>query len=129
VRCCKAWKASRRLRDVEALLRHFEIVAMAGDAIAVAGARNFRFYVGAGSQSARQSDLVEEGLRLVLEIRRESRRHRLADLMKCARGTVNSGLTDLASNPEHLKTFGRKASRRGRIRASHIAVCGISITI
>jgi predicted nucleic acid-binding protein len=30
-------------RDVEALLRRFEIVSMAGDAIAVAGARNFRF--------------------------------------------------------------------------------------
>jgi predicted component of type VI protein secretion system len=56
-------------------------------------------------------DLVEEGLRLVLETRRESRHHRLAELMKRARGTVNSGVSDLASNPEHLKTFGRNASR------------------
>jgi hypothetical protein len=31
-------------RDVEALLRRFEIVSMAGDAIAVTSARNFRFY-------------------------------------------------------------------------------------
>ena len=56
-------------------------------------------------------DLVEEGLRLVLETRRESRHHSLAELMKSARGTVNSGLTDLASNPDHLQTFGRNASR------------------
>jgi hypothetical protein len=56
-------------------------------------------------------DLVEEGLRLVLETPRESRHHSLAQLMKRARGTVNSGLTDLASNPQHLKTFGRNASR------------------
>ena len=32
----------RAARDVEALLRRFEIVAMAGDAIAVTAARNFR---------------------------------------------------------------------------------------
>jgi hypothetical protein len=31
--------------------------------------------------------------------------------MKRARGTVDSGITDLASNREHLKTFGRNASR------------------
>jgi hypothetical protein len=56
-------------------------------------------------------DLVEEGLRLVLEIPREPRPRSLAELMKSACGAVNSGITDLASNPEHLKTFGRKASR------------------
>ena len=56
-------------------------------------------------------DLVEEGLRLVLETPRQSRHHSLAKLMKRARGTVDSGLTDLASNPDHLKTFGRDASR------------------
>jgi len=56
-------------------------------------------------------DLVEEGLRLVLETPRRSRHHSLAELMKRARGTVDSGLTDLASNPEHFKTFGRHASR------------------
>ena len=57
-------------------------------------------------------DLVEEGLRLVLETpRRSLRRNSLAGLMKSARGTVNSGVADLASNPKHLKDFGRNASR------------------
>jgi predicted nucleic acid-binding protein len=36
-------QSEQAARDVEALLRRFEIVSMAGDAIAVAGARNFRF--------------------------------------------------------------------------------------
>lgn len=63
-------------------------------------------------------DLVEEGLRLVLATRREARDRSLAELMKRARGTVNSGLPDLASNPEHLKTFGRNASRHRRYAAS-----------
>ena len=36
-------KNERAARDVERLLRRFEIVSMVGDAIAVAGARNFRF--------------------------------------------------------------------------------------
>jgi hypothetical protein len=57
-------------------------------------------------------DLVEEGLRLVLETPRGSRRRQsLASLMKGARGTVDSGVADLASKPEHLKDFGRNASR------------------
>jgi len=34
--------SERAAREVEALLRRFEIVPMAGDAIAVAAARNFR---------------------------------------------------------------------------------------
>jgi len=34
--------SERAARDVEALLRRFEIVPMAGDSIAVAAARNFR---------------------------------------------------------------------------------------
>ena len=55
-------------------------------------------------------DLVEEGLRLVLETPRQSRHHSLTELMKRARGTVDSGITDLGCNPEHLKTFGRNAS-------------------
>ena len=57
-------------------------------------------------------DLVEEGLRLVLEAPRGSRRHQsLASLMKGACGAVDSGVADLASNPEHLKDFGRNAPR------------------
>jgi predicted nucleic acid-binding protein len=35
--------SERAARDVEALLRRFEIVSMVGDTIAIAGARNFRF--------------------------------------------------------------------------------------
>jgi hypothetical protein len=46
--------------------------------------------------------LVEEGLPLVLEIPCQARQPSLAELMKGARGTVDSGITDLASNPEHL---------------------------
>jgi len=58
-------------------------------------------------------DLVEEGLRLVLEAPRKSRRHpSLAGLMKHARGVVDSGVPDLASNREHLAGFGRDARHR-----------------
>jgi hypothetical protein len=56
-------------------------------------------------------DLVEEGLRLVLDTPRQARQPRVAELMKRARGTVDSGITDLASNSEHLNSFGRKVSR------------------
>ncbi len=57
-------------------------------------------------------DLVEEGLRLVLEASREtSRPHSLAELMEGARGAVDTGIPDLASNPEHLTGFGRDAQR------------------
>jgi len=58
-------------------------------------------------------DLIEEGLRLVLETPGEThrRRQRLAKLMKVARGAVDSGVSDLASNPEYLAGFGRDARR------------------
>ena len=57
-------------------------------------------------------DLVEEGLRLVLEAPPKARgRHSLAGLMRRARGTIDSGVPDLASNPEHLKDFGRDDRR------------------
>ena len=57
-------------------------------------------------------DLVEEGLRLVLEAPREAhQRQSLAGLMKGARGAVNSGVPDLASNPDYLEGFGRDARR------------------
>jgi hypothetical protein len=57
-------------------------------------------------------DLVEEGLRLVLEERRTARRQpSLAGLMKRARGKINSNVPDLASNPAHLAGFGRDARR------------------
>jgi hypothetical protein len=55
-------------------------------------------------------DLIEEELRLVLEAPRRTRRDTsLNGLMKRARGGIDSGVPDLASNPEHLKGFGRDA--------------------
>jgi hypothetical protein len=57
-------------------------------------------------------DLIEEGLRLVLEAPGKAHRRRsLAELMKAARGAVDSGVPDLASNPEYLTGFGRDARR------------------
>lgn len=58
-------------------------------------------------------DLVEEGLRLVLKApRKEAQQRRLAELMAGACGAIDSGVPDLASNPRHLKGFGRDASDR-----------------
>jgi hypothetical protein len=57
-------------------------------------------------------ELVEEGLRLVLDAPKKTRRQRtLAELMKGARGVVDSGIPDIASNPEHLAGFGRDDRR------------------
>jgi hypothetical protein len=57
-------------------------------------------------------DLIEEGLRLVLQAPRKTPgRPSLAGLMKRGRGTIDSGVPDLASNPQHLKGFGRDARR------------------
>jgi hypothetical protein len=48
-------------------------------------------------------DLIEEGLRLVLAAPRKIRqRPSLAGLTKRARGIIDSGISDLASNPRHL---------------------------
>jgi predicted component of type VI protein secretion system len=64
----------------------------------------------AALRGRRLKDLVEEGLRLVLEAPRGShRRQTLASLMKGACGVVNSGVPDLASNPKYLADFGRDA--------------------
>jgi hypothetical protein len=58
-------------------------------------------------------DLIEEGLRLALAApRKRRRRPSLSDLMEPARGIVDSGVTDLASNPEHLEGLGRDARHR-----------------
>jgi hypothetical protein len=55
-------------------------------------------------------DLIEEGLQLVLNGPRKTPRHPgLAELMKGACGVVDSGMPDLASNPEHLKGCGRQS--------------------
>lgn len=58
-------------------------------------------------------DLVAEGLRLVIKTPRKKQiRQDLAQLMKCARGMVHSGVSDLASNPRHLTGFGHDAGHR-----------------
>jgi hypothetical protein len=58
-------------------------------------------------------ELVEEGLRLALENPRDTRQApALPELMKRARGVIDSGIPDLASNPEHLAQFGRDARNR-----------------
>jgi hypothetical protein len=57
-------------------------------------------------------DLVEEGLRLVLEMPpKGTRQPSLSGLMKRARGTIDSGVSDLATNPKHLAGFGRDDRR------------------
>jgi hypothetical protein len=64
----------------------------------------------AALRGCKLKDLVEEGLRLVVEGPRRTRRQRsLAELMKRARGMIDSGVPDLASNPRHLAGFGRNA--------------------
>jgi hypothetical protein len=60
----------------------------------------------AALQGRKLNDLVEEGLRLVLQTPAKRRRSSLADLMKSARGAIESGMPDLGSNPAHLIGFG-----------------------
>ncbi|MFL5091128.1 MAG: hypothetical protein ACJ8D7_12255 [Xanthobacteraceae bacterium] len=63
--------------------------------------------------AAKLKDLVEEGLRLVLQAPSKNRRRSsLAGLMKRGRGVIDSGIPDLGSNPEHLKGFGRDVRHR-----------------
>ena len=50
--------SEREAREVEALLRRFEIVTMAGDAIAVAAARNFRSLRRRGITVSKTIDLI-----------------------------------------------------------------------
>jgi hypothetical protein len=58
-------------------------------------------------------DPIEEDVRLVLGAPPHTARHHdLVGLMQPGRGIVESGVTDLASNPEHLKGFGRDAIHR-----------------
>ncbi|MBV8752525.1 MAG: hypothetical protein JO328_06665 [Hyphomicrobiales bacterium] len=61
----------------------------------------------------RGKDLIEEGLRLVLERPRKRRRQpRLAELMRSGRGAVDSGIPDLGSNPDYLASLGRDVRHR-----------------
>lgn len=57
-------------------------------------------------------DLVEEGLLYVLESpdlphKKTPADKTLFNLMKDACGIMHSGVHDLASNPKHMKSFGR----------------------
>ena len=66
----------------------------------------------AALRGCKLKDLIEEGLRLVLDASRGKRRPAsLAGLMKRARGAIDSGVADRASNPGHLAGFGRDARR------------------
>ena len=58
-------------------------------------------------------ELIEEGLRLALEAPRKPPQHSSLDgLMRCACGVIDSGIPDLASNAEHLASFGRDVRHR-----------------
>ena len=62
----------------------------------------------AALRGRRLRDLVEEGLRLALEAPRKTRRQpSLTRLTRRACGMIDSGVSDLASNPKHLAGFGR----------------------
>lgn len=65
----------------------------------------------AALRGSKLRDLIAEGLRLVLEAPRQTRRPTLAGLTKRARGIIDSGVPDLASNPKHLAGFGRDDRR------------------
>jgi hypothetical protein len=66
----------------------------------------------AALRGRRLGDLVEEGLRNLLEAPSGETRPDLAVLMKPALGVIESGVPDLGSNPKHLGDFGRDASHR-----------------
>jgi hypothetical protein len=71
-----------------------------------------RAKIEAASRGRTLATLVEEGLRLVLRKSSSKRRKaRLAVLIKGARGMIDSGIPDIASNPEHLAGFGRNNRR------------------
>jgi hypothetical protein len=66
----------------------------------------------AALEGRKLKDLIEEGLRLVTDPRRKRPRPAgLAELTRNARGVVDSGVPDLATNPDHLAGFGRDVRR------------------
>ena len=72
-----------------------------------------RAKVEAALRGRKFKELVEEGLRLVLEPPRGSlRQPGLASLMKPAQGVIDSGIPDLGTNSEHLAGFGRDVRDR-----------------
>jgi len=72
-----------------------------------------RAKVEAARRGRKLEHLVEEGLRLVLAAPRKTYQHlSLAALMRPARGAIDSGIPDLASDTSHLAGFGRNERRR-----------------
>jgi len=58
-------------------------------------------------------ELIEEGLRLVIQRSgKPAPRRSLAALIKGARGMIDSGIPDLASNPKYLTRLGRSTRDR-----------------
>jgi len=70
----------------------------------------------AALRGCKMKELIEKGLRLVLDTPRTAGRETslptLYDLMQGARGVVNSGLANLGSDPIFLKGFGGALHRR-----------------
>ncbi len=67
----------------------------------------------AALRGCKLKDLIEEGLRLVFAAPRKTcRNRRLTELIKRAQSMIDSGVPDLASNPDHFKDFGRDAGHR-----------------
>jgi hypothetical protein len=65
----------------------------------------------AAARGRKLQDLIVEGLRLVLRVRpKESPRATLSELTKHACGIIDSGVSDLGSNPQHLEGFGESRS-------------------
>jgi hypothetical protein len=68
----------------------------------------------AALQGRPMRELVEEGLRLVLArpVKEPKTRKRpsVGDLMKDYAGIVDSGVTDLATNPKYMEGFGEDGS-------------------
>jgi hypothetical protein len=72
-----------------------------------------RAKVHAAQRGQTMKELVEDGLRLAMKRPRNAGGGpSLTKLMKDTCGIVDSGLSDLATNPKHLRGFGRDASRR-----------------
>ena len=66
----------------------------------------------AALRGRRFKDLVEEGLRLILQMPRGKRTApSLETLMQPSRGIVDSGVSDLAWDRRHLKGFGGERRR------------------
>jgi predicted component of type VI protein secretion system len=70
-----------------------------------------RAKVEAALRGRKLKDLVEDGLRLVLATPHRTRHPSLAELMKHARGLIDTGVSDFASNPKYFTGFGRRARR------------------